>query len=679
MSSPITSQGQLTQQPSIIYQPVSRSSQSRIDHLTRVGEAFSLKDGQCLGEVSFICSSSESQNLQLRDALGICYLGESLSGYIETREQALQVSQICYGSQVMGLCHVEDFSNVRSPLGSIVVQSLLTTWDCFFDQNPDKFLLQCFVGDACFPINQALQRTPHRDKIVLVGIDSSAPVVHSNQHLFCSLSQTKKQQITAQYQRLFSSPTSDPAFSPILLNAFYDALLRSPQAVLYAAESRGATVCSKIEKFEHTYKPVTSNIEALEYLYLASNVGLSALRIVDYAHLLIKESPISATSAQYLLNSISSTVQSFSPMIMVENSTVTVDALNATSSLATSATSWYPSSLIASRSTELSTTTLGLVSKSSIPTILNTSKLTSLVSERGLGRTYQTISPSLSSVTTNSTAGSFTTLFFNISSFANTISTGQHLSQEVPSSFSSVVSEMTTKTYPTSVTSWSQTSNNWTTLIPESHRHLTAISSLEAEDADYRHALTLAAFWASQGILHGCLLGMKSHGVKSGSEGLAVVLAGGLLLGGLVDYVTNLQAIIENGNPDFATTAIRVTLVAYGTLSLVNETIWFATPCLKNLVIRAINKSRQRKGWEKFETASLSSLTQSYRSLSRRIRTIGTSLYTSGLLSVGGVSTIVTLSTDSLSFTDGTESVLLFAKSLVILMLFLSFLRAFGK
>lgn len=401
---------------------------------------------------------------------------------------------------------------------------------------------------------------------------------------------------------------------------------------------------------------------------------------MDYAHLLIKESPISATSAQYLLNSILSTVQSFSPMIMVENSTVTVDALNATSSLATSATSWYPSSLIASRSTELSTTTLGLVSKSSIPTILNTSKLTSLVSERGLSRAYETTSPSLSSAITNSTVGSFTELFFNTSSFANTISTGQHLSQEVSSSFSSIVSEMTSQTHPTSVTSWSQTGNNWTTfLIPESHKHLSAVPTLVVESVNYRRALTLAAFWASQGILHGCLLGMKSHGVKSGSEGLAVVLAGGLLLGGLVDYVTNLQAVIENGNPDFATTAIRVTLVAYGTLSLVNETIWFATPCLKNLVRRAINRSRQRKGWEKLETVSLSSLTPSCRSLSRRIRTIGTSLCTSGLLAVGGVSTIVTLSTDSLSFTDGIECVLLFAKSLVILMLFLSFLRAFGK
>ncbi|QVE49412.1 DUF687 family protein [Chlamydia crocodili] len=109
--------------------------------------------------------------------VGVGYTNGSQSGYYGAQNEAMHLSQLLGGREVVGIYNdgsgrFSSFFCRRDPNNiSPVSQAILDTWDAFFASHPGgSVFIHYFFGNGAEHIQEAIQRTRHARNIVLVGI-----------------------------------------------------------------------------------------------------------------------------------------------------------------------------------------------------------------------------------------------------------------------------------------------------------------------------------------------------------------------------------------------------------------------------------------------------------------------------------------------------------------------------
>ncbi|MEF9496935.1 DUF687 family protein [Chlamydia sp. 04-14] len=109
--------------------------------------------------------------------VGVGYTNGSQSGYYGAQNEAMHLSQLLGGREVVGIYNdgsggFSSFFCRRDPNQmSPVSQAILDTWDAFFASHPGgSVFIHYFFGNGAEHVQEALQHTRHARNIVLVGI-----------------------------------------------------------------------------------------------------------------------------------------------------------------------------------------------------------------------------------------------------------------------------------------------------------------------------------------------------------------------------------------------------------------------------------------------------------------------------------------------------------------------------
>ncbi|ANH78679.1 DUF687 family protein [Candidatus Chlamydia sanziniae] len=172
--------------------------------------------------------------------VGIGYINGSQSGYFDTQNEALYLSQLLGGREVIVVQNRG--GGVACPLfcqtqieNSPMCRALLDIWEEFFTTHPEgSIFMQYFFGNGAIYIRASLCQTPYVNSIVLVGICPSVYPEHHRALYYRVLGDLPSRMdcqgflrsgvVTLPYSSgsfgIFWISFRDPAFSFAILNAF---------------------------------------------------------------------------------------------------------------------------------------------------------------------------------------------------------------------------------------------------------------------------------------------------------------------------------------------------------------------------------------------------------------------------------------------------------------------------
>lgn len=176
----------------------------------------------------FVCRYDLDTRSPICDALGVGYLGGSKCSAHKIYKEGLWLSALLGGSTVMGVrSYSKYWITIHATSDGLTVQRVLDVWDAHFAEKPNTRFVQYFYGDSSRRIQIALGRTPHKDKIIVVGINPYLPIVHSHvctyrtpSHMVSRGEGETVLSLAEDAYEPFSQSLYDPTFSQALFSAF---------------------------------------------------------------------------------------------------------------------------------------------------------------------------------------------------------------------------------------------------------------------------------------------------------------------------------------------------------------------------------------------------------------------------------------------------------------------------
>lgn len=273
----------------------------------------------------------------LQNIIGICYLGASSTSEQDTQQESTYLSQLLFDSDVYGIHNSDPLSN-QDPFCSHAVRALLDFWDKYLSANPTRHILQCFYGDGCFAISKALEITPYKQKITVVGINSDCQINHTNAF-----------SLQVPPSALNSNQTiRNPILSKGLLEAFYDAI-----AIPESTDLKTIPLSDRIEEhllldedtsLENHENGANQNEWKLDRARHIFNAALACLRLGGYSFLMLRNAVINTHVSRYakayrqrrsITNAAGNTTSTFSSYPLTSTSQITQKSQTVTSHLAT--------------------------------------------------------------------------------------------------------------------------------------------------------------------------------------------------------------------------------------------------------------------------------------------------------------------------------------------------------